>query len=102
LIRASRGHKVRCGIWVTPLGVDCDRFIVKRRDPLQLRILQNLCDILEDDPGDSLGWTRWSDRVFYMADEGIEKSLNDLWGKNFPSVVHRFVSLMSLARHSHY
>jgi alpha-1,6-mannosyltransferase len=33
LIRASHGHKVRRGIWVTPLGVDCDRFIVNRRVP---------------------------------------------------------------------
>ncbi len=35
LIRASHGHKVRRGIWVTPLGVDCDRFIARRRDPDQ-------------------------------------------------------------------
>lgn len=61
-------------------------FMPAYREPFQLRILQNLCDILEDDPGHSLGWTRWSDRVFYLTDEGI---------------VHRFVSLMSLARHSH-
>jgi len=33
LISASHGHKVRRGIWVTPLGVDCDRFIVNRRAP---------------------------------------------------------------------
>jgi len=76
-------------------------FMPGYREPLQLRIMQNLCDILEDDPGHSLGWTKWSDRVFYLTDEGIEKSLNELWGKNFPSVVSRFVSLMSLARHSH-
>ncbi len=75
-------------------------FMPGYREPFQLRILQNLCDILEDDPGHSLGWTRWSDRVFYLTDEGIVKSLNELWGKNFPSVVNRFVSLMSLARHS--
>ena len=76
-------------------------FMPVYREPIQLRIMQNLCDILEDDPGHSLGWTKWSDRVFYRTDEGVEKSLNELWGKNFPSVVNRFVSLMSLARHSH-
>ena len=32
LIRASHGHKVRRGIWVTPLGVDCERFNVSRRE----------------------------------------------------------------------
>ncbi len=31
LIRASRGHKVRRGIWVAPMGVDCDRFHPARR-----------------------------------------------------------------------
>jgi hypothetical protein len=74
-------------------------FMPQYRDPFQLRILQNLCDILEDDPGHSLGWKRWSDRVFYLTDEGTEKSLAELWGKEFPSVVNQFVSLMSLVRH---
>jgi hypothetical protein len=76
-------------------------FMPHYREALKLRILQNLCDIIEDDPRHSLGWTKWSDRVFYRTDEGIEKSLKELWGKEFPSVVNRFVSLMSLARHSH-
>lgn len=75
------------------------------REPFPLRIAQNLCDILEDDPRHSLGWTQWSDRVFYLTDEGVdegvEKSLREFWGKKFPSVVNRFVSLMSLVRHSH-
>jgi len=39
--------------------------------------------------------------VFYLTDEGIDKSLNELWGKKFPSVVNQFVSLISLARHTH-
>jgi alpha-1,6-mannosyltransferase len=41
LIRASRGHKVRRGIWVTPMGVDCERFRFNRRhpDPAVTRLL---------------------------------------------------------------
>jgi alpha-1,6-mannosyltransferase len=31
LMRASHGHKVRRGIWVAPMGVDCDRFTPARR-----------------------------------------------------------------------
>jgi alpha-1,6-mannosyltransferase len=31
LIVASRGHKVRRGIWVAPMGVDCERFTPARR-----------------------------------------------------------------------
>jgi hypothetical protein len=74
-------------------------FMPQYRDPYQLRIVQNMCDILEDDPRHSLGWTRWSDRVFYLTDEGDEKSLTELWGKKFPSVVNHFVALMCLAKH---
>ena len=35
-------------------------FMPQYREPFKLRILQNMCDILEDDPQHSLGWTRWS------------------------------------------
>ncbi len=76
-------------------------FLPQYREQLKLRIIQNICDILEDDPEHSLGWVRWSDRVFYRTDEGAVKSLAQLWGGNFPSVVNRFVGLMSLARHRH-
>jgi hypothetical protein len=68
------------------------------REPLQLRIIENMCGILEDDPNHAMGWTQWSDRVFYLTDEGIVKSLKELWGDRFPRVVNRFVSLMQLAQ----
>ena len=74
-------------------------FMPQYREPFKLRIVQNMCDILEDDPRHSLGWTRWSDRVFYLTDEGDDKCLTLLWGKNFPSVVNQFVGLMCLAKH---
>jgi alpha-1,6-mannosyltransferase len=31
LIAASRGHKIRRGIWVSPMGVDCRRFTPERK-----------------------------------------------------------------------
>jgi hypothetical protein len=74
-------------------------FMPQYREPFKLRILQNMCDILEDDEQHSMGWTRWSDRVFYLTDEGIDKSLNELWGDKFPSVVNRFVGLIGLVKH---
>lgn len=75
-------------------------FMPQYREPLKMRIIENMCDILEDDPHHGMGWVRWSDRVFYLTDEGDEKSLNILWGKKFPNVVNRFVSLMCLAKHA--
>lgn len=73
-------------------------FMPQYRDPFQMRIVQNLCDILEDDPAHSLGWTSWCDRAFYRKDDGSEKSLRELWGRNSPAVVTQFVGLMSLVR----
>lgn len=33
LIRASEGHKVRRGVWITPMGVDCGRFSSSAQSP---------------------------------------------------------------------
>jgi hypothetical protein len=74
-------------------------FLHQYREPLKLRIIENMCDILEDDPNHALGWTHWSDRVFYLTDEGVNKSLSEFFKGRFPAVVNRFVSLMSLAKH---
>jgi alpha-1,6-mannosyltransferase len=42
LIRAARGHRVRRGIWVAPMGVDCDRFAPARRSRIIRERLLNL------------------------------------------------------------
>jgi alpha-1,6-mannosyltransferase len=47
LIEASKGHKVKRGIWVSPLGVDCDRFNACRKTPEGRSRLLNLLDAPE-------------------------------------------------------
>ena len=42
LMRASRGHKVRRGIWISPMGVDCDRFTPGRKSQGVQRRLREL------------------------------------------------------------
>jgi hypothetical protein len=74
-------------------------FLPQYREGLKMRIIENMCDILEDDPNHARGWVRWSDRVFYLTDEGVAKSLSEFFNGKFPAVVNRFVSLMSLAKH---
>jgi hypothetical protein len=74
-------------------------FLHQYCEPLRMRILDNLAGIIEDDPEHALGWVRWSDRVFYLTDEGVVKSLAELWGSQTPAVVTRFVGLMSLLKH---
>jgi len=74
-------------------------FLQRYKEPLRVRILENVFDILEDDPNHALGWKGWGDRVFYRTDDGVARSLNELWGGNYPRVVSRFVSLMRFAKH---
>jgi hypothetical protein len=90
---AEFAAEVRCDGWSDVL------LLPQYREPLKMRILENMCDILEDDPNHALGWMRWSDRVFYLTDEGIDKSLSEFFGGKFPAVMNRFVSLMQLAKH---
>jgi hypothetical protein len=74
-------------------------FMPQYREPLKMRILENMCGIIEDDPRHALGWVRWSDRVFYLTDEGIAKSLSEFFNGKYPAVINRFVSLMGLVKH---
>jgi hypothetical protein len=90
---AEFAGEVRCDGWSDVL------FLPQYREGLKMRIIENMCDILEDDPNHARGWVRWSDRVFYLTDEGIDKSLSEFFNGRFPGVVNRFVSLMSLAKH---
>lgn len=71
-------------------------FMEHYREPLKLRIIQNMCAVLREDPEHSMGWRRWSDRVFYLCDDGMERSLTELWSRGAPSVVDRFVRLMRI------
>lgn len=73
-------------------------FMPQYRENFKFRIIQNMCEVLRNDESHSLGWERWSDRIFYLCDDGYERSLNDLWGRKAPGVVNYFVGLMSLVQ----
>jgi hypothetical protein len=75
-------------------------FLPQYREPLRLRILENLFQIIQDDPQHSRGWIHWSDRVFYRNEFGIVRSVAEIWGNHPPAVVRRFVQLMMLFGHT--
>ena len=75
-------------------------FLPQYREPFRLRILENLFQILQDDPQHSMGWIHWSDRVFYRNHHGVVKSVAEIWGNHPPAVVRHFVRLMMLFGHS--
>lgn len=71
-------------------------FMPQYREPFRLRILENLFQILQDDPQHSDGWIHWSHRVFYKGHDGQVKSIAEIWGGHPPAVVDQFVKLMTL------
>lgn len=68
------------------------------REPLALRILQSLEEILQDHEGHGRGWQRWSDRVFYRCDDGIVRPLTTLFANGVPRAVEFFVRTVHAIR----
>ncbi|MGC9971549.1 MAG: hypothetical protein ABSE56_13275 [Bryobacteraceae bacterium] len=66
------------------------------RESRKVRLFETAFDILRDHPGHSLGWVRWSDRVFYQRKDGTVTSLSELWGCRQPGAVSSLVGLMGL------
>jgi hypothetical protein len=60
-------------------------------EPFALRILHNIEQILADYEGHGKGWRHWTDRVFYACDDGVVRSLRELWGRREPMAVQAFV-----------
>jgi len=67
-------------------------------EPLCMRILQNLEDILGVRETHAYGWTRWYDRCFYRCNDGITRSFRELWGEE-PAVIRLLTRGMDLLRH---
>ena len=66
-------------------------------EPLRLRIIQTIWDIVRDDPNHSLGWTRWQDRVFKDCRDGEVRSLTDmLQGQEPPLLLRQSVGMVRL------
>jgi hypothetical protein len=75
-------------------------FMPQYREPLRMRVFENIRDVLEDNPTHALGWTRWHDRVFYRTDEGIEQSLTEFVDSQpISPAMDRLVWLMGLSKH---
>ncbi len=65
-------------------------FMPQYREPLGVRILQAISEILQDYP-DFVGRERWADRVFYVPREGELRPLSSAWKEGGPAVARYFV-----------
>jgi hypothetical protein len=63
-----------------------------------LRVLHNIEQILAEHEAHGMGWRRWSDRVFYACDDGVVRSLTELWGNGGPMAVQTFVTGVQMLR----
>jgi hypothetical protein len=58
-------------------------FMPQYREPLPLRLMEMCWDVLRPYPG-SAGRERWIDRVFYRGDDGLARSLAEIWQGETP------------------
>jgi hypothetical protein len=67
------------------------------REPLKMRVLQTMIDIVRDYPENLKGRRYWSDRVFYREPGATEATpLAAIWNGNGPRIVRQFIALMKL------
>lgn len=50
-------------------------------EPMALRVIQTLLDVIRFDPDAATGAQRWDDRVFHPDLAGVEQRLSSLWNK---------------------
>ena len=73
------------------------RILNQYRQSHTLRIVHGLMDALRTYERHPNGWKEWSDRAFYLCDDGRTRSLTDLFGQGMPLPVSVFLSAMRVA-----
>jgi hypothetical protein len=72
-------------------------FMPQYREPLRLRILQTMVDVVRDYPENFEGRRSWADRVFYRDPAtGLTAPIATVWTDGGPRVVKHFISAMRL------
>ena len=71
------------------------------REPFAMRILQNVEEMTRNLDDHGLGWSRWSDRVFYQFEDGRVRSLTELFGNQVPRPAAMLFRAIELFRSPH-
>jgi hypothetical protein len=72
-------------------------FMPQYSEPLRMRILQTMVDIVRDYPENLEGRKSWSDRVYYRQGDGPAVPLRHYWPNGKPFVIGAFVKAMRFA-----
>jgi hypothetical protein len=71
-------------------------FLAQSREPLALRLMQGVLDVVREHTDLPEGRRRWTDRVFFRAMDGSVKPLSAVWKDDGPAVVKLFMASVRL------
>ena len=71
-------------------------FMPQYKEPMKLRLLQTMWDIVRDYDDQPEGRKHWNDRIFYRANDGCIQPLSAVWKGEGPAVVKQFLMLIRL------
>ncbi len=71
-------------------------YLEQYEEPIRLRVLQVMSDVLRTYREFATERQKWSDRIFYLCEDATVRRLSDVWKGNGPDVVGQFVSAMRL------
>jgi hypothetical protein len=72
-------------------------FMPQYHEPLRMRVLQTMVDIVRDYPENLKGRRSWSDRVFYRQPGSTSPiPVAGIWNGNGPSIIQHFIVAMRL------
>jgi hypothetical protein len=66
------------------------------REPLRLRWLQTVWDLVRSYPAAREGWRHWSDRFFYCCPDGIDRSVAQVWKTSRPPVLDQALAMLRI------
>lgn len=72
-------------------------FMPSYAEPLKMRVLQTMVDVMREYPENLEGRRRWADRVYYRSPAAAEPvPVSAVWKDGGPKIVRQFVSAMRL------
>jgi hypothetical protein len=75
-------------------------FLPQYREPLRLRWLQTVWDIVRPYPEAHECWRYWSDRFFYICEDGVQRSVARVWKTARPPLLDQMLGAVGLAQYS--
>jgi hypothetical protein len=75
-------------------------FLSQCREPLGLRLMQGVLDVVRDYTDLPEGRRRWTDRVFFRAEDASVRPLSAVWKGDGPGIVKLFMASVRLLESS--